>query len=326
MGARRRRRQARRFFAAILLLALLGAAAYLYAARAPPEARPPPTAEGVLRVHYVDVGQGDATVWELPDGGLVVYDCGPPAPSAAANPLVAYLRDRLGREAGATIHALIASHGHLDHVGGCDELLDEYRILHVYEAWYEGADAPESYRRFQEEVRAEGATLHRLPELQPGQDLAVPGVRATLLWPSAFSPGGWDEIAESSLVIRLEHGATAFCFQGDIETQQERALAASGGEARCDAYLVGHHGSRFASSAAWLARMDPSLAVASFGENAYGHPTAEALCRIQQAGARILATQRAGDIILASNGERVAVERGVEETRDYCAPDASYWS
>lgn len=312
----------------LLLLLVALAAAYLYALREEPAAPPGPIAPppaGTLRVHFVDVGQGDATVWELPDGSLVVYDCGPPAADAEDSPLVRYLRDALGKPEGSRLAALIASHGHLDHVGGCEEVLATYAFDHLYEAWYEGADAPESYRRFRDQLLAEGATLHKLPELQPGATLALPSVRATLLWPRAFAPGGWDAIAEASLVVRLEHGSRAFCFQGDIESRQEAQLATELPEGGCDVYLVGHHGSRTASGAPWLARMDPEIAVASFGENGYGHPHPEALCRVQEAGATVATTHRGGTVVVETDGERLTLVRGEVETADYCAPDASFW-
>lgn len=317
-----------RLLGLLLLLALAGAA-YVLAEHAPMPAAPaalPPRPEGLLRVHYVDVGQGDGVVWELPGGAIVLYDCGPPADDFDANPMATYVRDTLGLAPGATLHALVSSHGHLDHVGGCEEILDAYRIEHIAETWYEGPDAPQSYQRFLEQARAEGATLHTLATtLAPGSLLPAPGVDARLRWPPAFPTGGWDEIADASLVVRLAHGATAFCFQGDIGTEVERILADDATDARCDAYLVGHHGSRHASFAPWLARMAPTLAIASFGENAYGHPTADALCRVQQAGATVYATER-GSVVLASDGARVRVEQGTPDTRDFCAVGATYWA
>lgn len=321
---RRKARTGGRLFGLLLLVAIAFAGAYVYAERTEGTGLAPlPAASGVLRVHYLDVGQGDGTLWELPDGSIVVYDCGPPVGANATNPMVRYLRDTLERPEGSRLAALVASHGHLDHVGGCEEVLAAYDFDHVYEAWYEGDDAPESYRRFQREVLAENTTRHTLADLAPGARLALPSARASLLWPPAFGPGGWDAIAEASLVVRLEHGAASFCFQGDIEERQERQL-----DGRCDVYLVGHHGSRSASSAGWLARMGPSIAVVSYGENGYGHPTSEALCRIQQAGAAIYATKESGDIVVETDGNEVEVRRGARMTVDACsqggtAPDAS---
>lgn len=297
-------------------------------------------AGGLLRVHFVDVGQGDGVVWELPGGGFLVYDCGPPVASAQGNPVVRALH-ALGLPPGGTVHALVASHGHLDHVGGCEEVLQTFRVLHVYDVWYGGADAPVSYRRFQDQVKAEGATVHALagsaiPEeavpFQAGDLLALPGeaaaagVRAQVLWPPALQRGSWEDIALSSVVVRLAFGDTSFCFQGDIEHAQEDAIVASGLEVRCDVMLAGHHGSRHATGASWLAKVRPGHVVVSFGNNSYGHPTAEALCRLQEAGAQVYATHRLGTIVAATDEATLRVAPAQPETADYCRPGADYWT
>jgi competence protein ComEC len=337
--ARRSRKARKKLLPAVLLLLVLAAAAYVVLnLPAAPPAPPAPLPTGTLRVHYVDVGQGDAVVWELPDGSLVVYDCGDVAPSAAENPLVRHLRDVLQRPPGSDIHALVASHGHRDHVGGCDEVFETYQVRHVYEAWYDGADRPASYDRFRDLILAEGAQLHTLQETPAAEGervfrrwdpLVLPeGANATaaFFWPDALE-STWDAVAQSSLGVRLAFGETSFCFQGDIETAQENRLAAedTARDLSCDVYLVGHHGSREASGANWLRRMSPDLAVVSFGDNPYGHPTSAALCRVQQAGATVYATQRAGTVTLESDGRGVRVVRGAPETKDYCAAGATYW-
>lgn len=308
-----------------------------------PTYRPPPAPHAAsgepLRVHFVDVGQGDGVIWELPGGGLVVYDCGDVVSADEENAMVRYLRDVLRVAPGGEIQALVASHGHRDHIGGCDEVLREFRFLHVYEAWYDGEDRPRSYRIFQDELREEHAILHVLAEtgslagesvFGAGDAVELPagaaaaGVDARFFWPRAPPDGPWDAIAESSLGVRLAYGDTAYCFQGDIETAQENALAMRP-ELQCDVYLVGHHGSRYASAATWLATMQPKVAVASFGPNSYGHPASEALCRIQRADAQVYATHRLGDIVVETDGANLTVTPDRPETQDYCAADASYW-
>ncbi len=151
------------------------------------------------------------------------------------------------------------------------------------------------------------------------------GVELQLLWPNGIATS-WAQIADHSLVVRLGYGSTYFCFQGDIESQQESAIAASGHEVACDVYLMGHHGSRYASSSSWLSAMHPKLAPVSFGTNSYGHPTADALCRVQQAGAKVFATQRLGTITITSDGTTLTVSPDQPETKDYCAAGADYWS
>lgn len=341
MARRRRARKGKTLPVVLLLLLVLAALAYVLLQPWPsePPATTPPTPSGTLRVHYVDVGQGDAVVWELPDGNLVVYDCGDVASSAEENPLVRHLRDAMGRPAGSEIWALVASHGHRDHVGGCDEVFESYRILHVYEGWYDGDDRPASYDRFRDLILAEGAQVHTLQEtpavegeqvVRRWDALALPpgaNATATFFWPERMETD-WDSVAQGSLGVRLAFGATTFCFQGDVETAQEARLASEDAarDLSCDVYLVGHHGSREASSEAWLRRMDPELAVVSFGTNPYGHPTPQALCRVQQAGATVYATARAGTVTLQSDGREARVVKGTPETKDYCAAGASYWT
>lgn len=306
----------------VLVVTLLSGCADLPVPQLPAAQQAPtaPVPTGTLRVHYVDVGQGDGTVWQLPDGSVVVYDCGPAADSPDANAMVRKLR-ALGIAGGSRLRALVASHGHLDHVGGCQEVLSEYAVDDLYDLGYPREDRPQSYQRFLDEVAAEGGRVHAFPETRAGFALFdVQGARATLLWPEAM-PSSWDAIAEASLVVRLSFGATSFCFQGDVETAQEARL-----DGACTVYLVGHHGSRYASGDAWLARMRPSIAVVSFGENPFGHPTSEALCRVQQAGAAVYATHRAGDVAVESDGTGARVVAGTPESKDYCAPGADYWS
>lgn len=343
MARRRKRGRTKTLAATVLLLAGLAAAAYLYLEQAKPAPKPgvvrlPPG--GTMRVHYVDVGQGDGTVWEFPDGTLVVYDCGDVASSADDNPMVRHLRDVMGRAPGSVIHAFVSSHGHRDHVGGCDEVFETYRILHVYEGWYDGADRPRSYDRFRNLTLAEGARLHTLREtaatdreevFRRWDPLDLPlttNATARFFWPDGMDAGDWDDVAGSSLGVQLRFGDVTFCFQGDVETGHEMRLAAEAPQQdlACDVYLVGHHGSREASSAAWLRRMSPAVAVVSFGENPYGHPTSEALCRVQGVGAKVYATHRAGTVVVETDGRDVRVSPDAPETKDYCAAGASYWT
>jgi hypothetical protein len=102
-------------------------------------------------------------------------------------------------------------------------------------------------------------------------------------------------------------------------------MAAYDRDLNCEVYLVGHHGSAGSSSAPWLAKMAPKFAIASFGPNDFGHPTAVALCRAQAAGAQVYATQRAGTISATSDGSVVSLVPQTPETADYCAAGANFW-
>jgi competence protein ComEC len=293
---------------------------------------------GTFRVHYVNVGQGDATVWEFPDGTVLVYGCGPRFSSPATNPVTLFLRDVLGRPFGFTLWVLLASHGHLDHVGGCEEVFSSYQVEHVYEVWYQGTDRPTRYHNVKNQVVAEGALLRTLLEnpLLPSavrfhqwDTLPLPptaNVTVQIMWPPAWLSGGWDRIAYHSIVLRATYGSVDYCFQGDIETSQESTLASYARDLDCEVYLIGHHGSHYASGTTWLSKMDPEHAVASFGTNPYQHGRPEALCRAQTAGGSVYATHRLGTITVATDGATVTVSPDTAEVQDHCKPGANYWT
>lgn len=304
-----------------------------------PPAPPLPPAHGTLSVAFLDVGQGDATVWQLPDGSVVVYDCGPPLANSSVNPVKAYLRS-IGHAQGSKIWALIASHGHLDHMGGCQDVLADYEVEHIFEVWYDGPDTPNSYNRWISQIVAENTTVHTAAEtpfldgeqiFHQHDQLALPpnatqaGLRAEILWPPAPHIASWGEIGLYSLAVRWSFGSVDFCTDGDIERDQEVALASMGQDLNCEVYLVGHHGSAGSSSASWIAKMSPKAAVVSFGENDYGHPTAPALCRVQSSGAKVFATHRVGTVTVTTDGTTFRVTPDTPEMQDYCAAGASYW-
>jgi competence protein ComEC len=307
--------------AAVLLLA--GCVAPTLPGDQPTAQNPVPNlGPGNATVTFVDVGQGDGTIWQLGDK-VIVYDCGDARSSAETNPMVLALRS-LGYPSGSTLHALVASHGHSDHVAGCSEVLQEYAFQHVYDTWYDGDDRPQAYRRFQDELTGEGAVLHTLGDgpngFRAGHILAAgDGYEAKVLWPAGPQVTSWDDIAENSIVVRLQVGSTSFCFQGDIETAQEALIVDANPDLRCTAYLAGHHGSSHASSGKLLTTIRPEFTIVSSGNNTYGHPTSQALCRLQSVGTAIFVTWRLGTITVSSDGSSIGVSPGGSETADYCA-------
>ncbi|MEK7513448.1 MAG: hypothetical protein AAB580_00990 [Patescibacteria group bacterium] len=88
----------------------------------------------------------------------------------------------------------------------------------------------------------------------------------------------------------------------DIGVAEEKQLLAELGPV--EVLKVAHHGSKYSSTAEFLARIKPGLAVISVGKNHYGHPTKEVLDRLQAIGARILRTDQAGEVVVVSDGKK----------------------
>jgi len=153
-----------------------------------------------------------------------------------------------------------------------------------------------------EAVRTALAALPTPERLRRGQGWSRAGVRFEAL--SEEDPALTEN--DASLVLRVEHGATAFLFPGDLEGAGEAALlAASGGRLRVDVVKVAHHGSRTSSGAAFVAATRPRFAVAELGAgNRYGFPHPEAVSAWQGVGATFLRTDD-GAVRLLSDGRTV---------------------
>ena len=115
-----------------------------------------------------------------------------------------------------------------------------------------------------------------------------------------------DEINENSLVVMLEFGKRRILFMGDAGAQAEGKLLASGVDLHADVLKVGHHGSAYASTPAFVRAVAPSIAVISVGrENLFGHPAPSTLETLERAGTRVYRTDRDGAVTITTDGDRI---------------------
>jgi competence protein ComEC len=128
-------------------------------------------------------------------------------------------------------------------------------------------------------------------------------------WITKVRPGGSVENA-NSVVLRLSYGNFSMLFTGDAETETEDVMMDSGAPLRSQVLKVGHHGSRYATSARFLKAVSPEAAVISVGaNNRYGHPAPETLDRLQKAGVKIYRTDLNGEITIISDGNKLDSNR-----------------
>ena len=273
-------------------------------ARTPPE-------PGALRVTFLDVGQGDGAIIELPDGAVWVIDAGGNASAralaSAAAPgltlsrtLAAYGHDR--------IDLAILSHPHPDHYLGFAAI-----TVPITELWSaaEAAPALPSEPRlvglpgFGELAAALAARGTRFVHPPLGLAREEAGVTLEILAPSLAGDDGGPAIEaadpvrsvnDNSLVVALRYRGRTILFAGDIEREGEDALLAAGVPS-ADVVKVPHHGSPTSSSASFVAATHPQLAVISCGRaNAFGFPSAEVVARWTGAGAVVARTDLDGAV------------------------------
>jgi len=285
-------------------LAVLGVATILWlAADQALVAREQP--HGLLRVSFVDVGQGDAALVDFPNGMLALVDTGP----GGRHPAVRELRHLLAARRRSRIDLMVITHGHPDHYGGLEQLLDEVAIGEI---WMNGQLLTEerdgAMARLVTTAAALGTRLRFAPELC-GEQPRFGDARLEVLWPCPrYDPALG--LNDNSITLRLVFGRRSFLLTGDLEADAERLLVDSGKIQRSDVLKVAHHGSRTSSSPAFLAAVRPSLAVISSGAgNGYGHPSPLVISRLVDAGARVLRTDQHGGVIVTTDGRSLEVRR-----------------
>jgi len=242
--------------------------------------------DGLLEVHFIDVGQGDSIFIRAADGSTALIDGG------SQNGLaLAYLRT-----ASVTrLNAVILTHPHADHVGG---LVDVLKTLQVDNVWTSGASNTTSiYERFLDTIAARKIPYH---EAATGDQIAF----GSLAFDVLYGRGNSSNLNDTSLVLKLQYSNVSFLFTGDAEIPTESILLDTKRDQLGATVLkVGHHGSSTSSSTAFLQVVRPSVAVYSAGAgNQYGHPNSGTISRLTTIGATIYGTDQYGTITIKTDG------------------------
>ncbi len=287
-----------------LLSVLLCFAALLFVCSC--EAQPQPTntpavtsmstdlpSENDLKVHFINVGQGDSSFIEFPDGSTMLIDAGE---REYGSVVLSYIRS-LGYD---HIDYLVATHPHSDHIGGMHEVVEGTNIGAVYMPRAQSNTA--TFEKLLTAIKSKGL---KIGQAKAGVSIKkTDNVSVDILSPVSDQ---YDNLNNWSAVIMITYGKTKYLFMGDAEREVEKQLY----DCRADVVKVGHHGSSTSSSPDFIARTDAKYAVVSVGEgNSYGHPHKETLTAWQNAGATVLRTDQLGTIVIGSNGTLVTALGG----------------
>ena len=247
-----------------------------------------PPASG-LRISVLDVGQGDAILFQPPAAPPVLVDGGPPGDGLAS-----LLRD----EGAGAIGAVLLTHDQSDHAGGIDELLG---AVPVGTFLYAVAD-----RGLLAEARAAGARPRRVAA---GSELRSGRLRLEVLWPPPALLAGshrGEDPNSLAVVAVARWGRFSMLLTADAEAGETPLDPGP-----IDVLKVAHHGSEDAGLGALLDRTRPRLAVISVGAgNPYGHPTAATLATLAAHGVPTLRTDRDGTVTIDVHGSSVEVQGG----------------
>ena len=260
-----------------------------------------PSAGGMLELHMIDVGQGDAIALRTPAGRWVVIDAGPAweRGDAGESTVAPYLERRGGEVA---IFAL--SHPHADHVGGAAAVISRLPTAVMWDA--ARVFGGDRYAAALETARAHAVEWIRV---RPGLTRVLDGVSFEVLAPDSAWTADRDDPNTSSVVIRASYGRVHLLLTGDAEQEEEGWLLDHyPGALSADVLKVAHHGSATSSTDAFLDAVRPRLALISVGQrNRYGHPSPEILQRLDDRHIDVLRTDRDGGIVVRTDGLRIWV-------------------
>src|SRR5205814_903333 len=247
-----------------------------------------------LTVFFLDVGQGDAALLRTPHGRWVVIDAGPRTPESDAGRRVVV--PCLRRQGAGRVAVAVATHGDADHLGGMPAVVEAFDPELVLEPG-EPLGRP-LYLEFLARVEESGARWH---PARAGDRIELDGVALEVLSPDSLWMTLPLDVNEHGVVLTVTYGAVHLLFQADAGLPVEARLAGRVGPV--ELLKVGHHGSRSATSDAWLDELAPHEAVISVGRhNRYGHPTRDVLARLAAHGVTVLRTDERGTITFSTDG------------------------
>ncbi len=270
--------------AALILLAALIAGGWRLRSGTPA----PPAPSG-LRITFLDVGQGDGALLQVP-AGAVLIDEGPPEADVAGQ-----LR-KLGVE---NLSLVVLTHPQRDHVGGAAKVLERLRVGLVLDPALPSKSAEE-----RSALDAARRRHVRVVVARAGQGYRIGRLRLAVLWPDGPGlPGG--DSNDHAIVVLASYGNVDALMTADAESEVTHRLRVP----PVEILKVAHHGSADPGLPGLLDRVRPRIAVISVGaDNDYGHPDPETVAALESApGLALYRTDRDGRVVVESDGERISV-------------------
>lgn len=243
-------------------------------------------------VHFIDVGQGDSILVQS-NGQNMLIDAGT---NETGSRVVEYL-NKLNV---AKIDYLVGTHPHEDHIGGLDDVIDNFDIGIIYMPKIQT-----NTKTFESVLDSVANKNLSITSPKVGDVFEIGNAKCEIMACGTGTTKEKSNLNLSSIVIRMVYGAQSFLFTGDMEQQTEEARTWP----ETTVLKVGHHGSDTSSSEIFLNQINPKIAVISVGQgNSYGHPKQVVIDRLNSLNANIYRTDLSGTIVIMCDGNKCEVQ------------------
>jgi len=255
---------------------------------------------GNLTIHFINVGQGDSILLEYGDNDMLI-DAGD---NGKGDDVANYVK----KEGITSLDYVVATHPHEDHIGGMDEILNDFPIGEFIDSGY-----PHTTQTYEDMLNTiSNKNIHFSTVKRGDQINFAPGIVVEVL-----NPGNTyfdDDLNQNSIVLKVTDGQISFLLMGDAGVEAENAIMGDGYDVDADVLKAGHHGSSTSSGKTFISAVSPSVSVIEVGaENDYGHPHDGALETLQKVS-KVYRTDIDGTITITTDGSTYSVV--TEKTAD----------
>lgn len=250
------------------------------------------TNNDLLKVHYLDVGQGDSIFVELPNNETMLIDA---AESYQSENIINYLKNLNYQK----IDYVIGTHPHTDHIGGLKDIINTFEIGKIYMP--KVVSTTKTYESLLMAIKDKNLKINTA---KAGTSIIdTDTLKINILAPNNSI---YTELNNYSVVTKITYGTTKFLFMGDAEKLSENEIKEN---VTADVIKIGHHGSNTSSSIDFIKKVNAKYGIISVGlNNKYNLPKEETITNWENSGTKIYLTSTNGTIRASSDGTNIKIE------------------